>query len=174
MNAIILKTHLNLTSMKNLIVLFLMAGSLFAAAQSPVPPSPGILPAGAPSNGFVTAKTKARKEHKDILLTFSGSDWCIPCIKLEKQVFTSVSFKKFADSNLVVLNADFPRLKKHQLSKDKKAMNELLADQYNKAGNFPFTVLLDADGKVLKTWDGNTVGNVDSFTSQLEKIIHDR
>jgi thioredoxin-related protein len=153
--------------MKNYILILFVFVSLGATATDLSKP-PGI------TIDLATAKSIAKKEHKAILLTFSGSDWCIPCIRLEKEVFTADPFKKFADSSLVVINADFPRLKKHQLPKDKKAVNESLAAQYNKQGNFPFTVLLDADGKVIKTWDGNTVGDANSFIAQLQKFVHDR
>ena len=30
---------------------------------------------------------KATKENKQILVYFSGSDWCKPCIELKKKVF---------------------------------------------------------------------------------------
>jgi thioredoxin-related protein len=32
------------------------------------------------------AKKIARKEHKYILLNFSGSDWCGPCIRFHKEI----------------------------------------------------------------------------------------
>ena len=64
---------------------------------------------------FENAKKKAEKEHKLILLNFSGSDWCGPCIRLKKEIFQSNSFINYADSNLVLVNADFPRNKKNKL-----------------------------------------------------------
>jgi thioredoxin-related protein len=103
---------------------------------------------------FAKAKDEAKSEHKLILLKFSGSDWCIPCIKMEKQVFAEDTFVQYAAQNLEMVNADFPRLKKNSLDKSVEKQNETLAEQYNKSGRFPYTVLLDADGKVLKTWDG--------------------
>lgn len=101
------------------------------------------------------AKTEARSSHKLILLNFSGSDWCGPCIKLTREVFENESFKTYAGQNLVLVNADFPRQKKHKLSPELTKNNEGLADQYNKAGTFPLTLLLDENGKVLKKWEGN-------------------
>lgn len=103
---------------------------------------------------FEKAKEKAAKEHKFILLNFSGSDWCIPCINLKRTIFENTSFQNFADSNLVLTNADFPRLKKNQLTKDQQKSNEKLADKYNPAGIFPYTLLLNAEGKLLKSWEG--------------------
>lgn len=103
---------------------------------------------------FANAQTKAASDHKMILLNFSGSDWCGPCIKLTKVVFESSEFEKFASENLVLVRADFPRLKKNQLDKKQIARNEALADKYNPKGSFPLTVLIDSKGKVLKEWEG--------------------
>jgi hypothetical protein len=77
-----------------------------------------------------------------------------PCIKLKKDVFESEEFQAFAEANLVLVRADFPRLKKNQLAKDQQAKNDALAERYNHDGKFPLTVLLNEQGKVLKEWDG--------------------
>src|SRR5579862_4848231 len=66
-------------------------------------------------NDLKEAEQIAKKEHRHILLNFSGSDWCGPCIRLRQEVFDSESFKKLADSSLVLVNADFPRMKKNRL-----------------------------------------------------------
>jgi thioredoxin-related protein len=101
------------------------------------------------------AKTLAEKEHRHILLNFSGSDWCGPCILLRKEILDAPDFSTLADSTLVLVNADFPRMKKNQLPKEQQALNDQLADQYNAKGQFPLTLLLTADGKVLQQWEGN-------------------
>ena len=118
------------------------------------------------------AKEKATQEHKLILLNFSGSDWCGPCIRLHTEIFEKETFKTFADNNLVLVNADFPRLKKNQLSKEQQKKNGLLADKYNANGSFPYTVLLDANGKVIKTWDGFPNLTPGQFIGQI-KIFTD-
>ncbi len=96
-------------------------------------------------------KTKelAQNENKQILLVFSGSDWCAPCIKLEKKIWNSEAFQSYAKDNLVLLRADFPRLKKNQPSKEQQEHNNMLAENYNPRGYFPFVVLMDANGDVL-------------------------
>ena len=103
---------------------------------------------------FEKAKEEAQSQHKFILLNFSGSDWCGPCIRMHNEIFESDVFLKYANDRLVLLNADFPRLKKHALSKEQQKKNDLLADTYNKEGVFPLTLLLTADGKALKKWEG--------------------
>jgi len=100
------------------------------------------------------ARQLARDQHKNILLNFSGSDWCGPCIELRKEIFDDPGFLQMADSDLVLVNADFPRNKRDQLSKEQQALNNAMADKYNPQGKFPYTLLLNADGKVLKTWEG--------------------
>jgi len=103
---------------------------------------------------FTEAKKQAKEKHQPILLNFSGSDWCVPCIRMKKQYFSSESFQAYAGNNLVLLNADFPRRTRNKLSDQQQKQNDALAEQYNPSGKFPYTLLLDAEGKVLKTWEG--------------------
>lgn len=118
------------------------------------------------------AKQEAQQKHKFILLNFSGSDWCGPCIRLHKEIFNNPSFEQFADSSLVLVNADFPRQKKNQLAKNIQKQNELLADKYNANGVFPLTLLLDAEGKVLKTWDGLPNEKPEEFVNEIDAVLH--
>lgn len=120
---------------------------------------------------FDQAKTEAAQSHKFILLNFSGSDWCGPCIKLKKNIFESAEFGQFATEHLILVRADFPRLSKNQLDARQTAHNEALAEKYNKQGKFPLTVLLDADGHILKEWDGypQTL-NVSSFLETIQSV----
>ena len=117
------------------------------------------------------AKMIAQKEHRHILLNFSGSDWCGPCILLRKEIFDDATFLAFADTTLVLVNADFPRMKKNQLSKEQQEQNDQLADKYNSQGKFPLTLLLDADGKVIKQWEGNPSVKSSEFSAQVKANI---
>ena len=114
------------------------------------------------------AEAEAKTENKFILLNFSGSDWCGPCIRLHKEIFDSEVFTKYADENLVLVNADFPRLKKNMLSKEQQKQNDALADKYNRDGAFPLTLLLDADGKVIKEWNGFPSETAAEFTNDVK------
>lgn len=122
-------------------------------------------------NNFNEAKLIAQKEHKHILLNFSGSDWCGPCIRLHNEVFTKDEFKQLADKNLVLVNADFPRNKKNQLPDAQQKINESLADKYNAKGAFPYTVLLDENGKVIKSWDGFPKVSILDFINEIQVTI---
>jgi thioredoxin-related protein len=121
---------------------------------------------------FGRAKAEAEKAHKLILVNFSGSDWCGPCIKLKKDVFESADFQSFAAERLVLVRADFPRLSKNQLSAEQTSRNEALAEKYNRQGKFPFTILLDVNGKVLQEWDGYPKSlTIASMTDQIQSKI---
>ena len=118
-------------------------------------------------NNLDEAKLEAKENHKLIVLNFSGSDWCGPCIKMHKQLFDSEEFKAYSKEKLVLVNADFPRMKKNQPDKKQLAINSALADKYNKEGIFPLTLLLDASGKIIKRWEGLPKVTPAEFVSQI-------
>ncbi|WP_416446720.1 thioredoxin family protein [Leeuwenhoekiella sp. A16] len=98
---------------------------------------------------FTTAKQIAAKQDKPIILVFQGSDWCAPCIKLDKEVWSTPEFKSYAKDHFVMLQADFPRKKANALAPEQQEKNNQLAEKYNQNGYFPFVVILDENGKVL-------------------------
>ena len=60
---------------------------------------------------FEKAKAQAAKEGKSILMEFTGSDWCPPCIALHDQVLVTDVFKERVPEKLVLLKLDNPRHK---------------------------------------------------------------
>jgi thioredoxin-related protein len=126
-----------------------------------------LMSAGVWRSDFDKAKADAKAQHKLVLLKFSGSDWCIPCIRMEKDIFSKDTFQHFAESNLVMVNADFPRLAKNKPDKAVVKQNDALAEKYDRQGHFPYTVLLDADGRVLKVWDGYTGVKPEELIAQI-------
>jgi thioredoxin-related protein len=121
-----------------------------------------------PTLHFSTVKEKAKTENKKILLYFSGSDWCAPCIKFRMNFINSEQFKAYSADKIVVYDADFPRQKKNALSKELTAENEALADQYNKKGLFPYILLLNSEGKVIKEWTGYPKETIEEFIKALD------
>lgn len=120
---------------------------------------------------YSEAKKTALNENKYIILNFSGSDWCGPCIRTTKEIFKSSEFENFSQDHLVLVNADFPRLKKNQLSEPQIKENEALADKFNPNGIFPLTLLLNNKGTVLKRWDGFPNTTPTGFINQIKSAI---
>jgi thioredoxin-related protein len=118
------------------------------------------------------AEEIAQREHKYILLNFSGSDWCGPCMRMHTEIFESDIFRQMADTELVLVNADFPRKKKNQLSEAQQKLNDEMADKYNAQGKFPYTLLLDAEGKEKHVWEGLPDESPEGFTKEVYRAIH--
>ena len=116
---------------------------------------------------FDAALETAKADGKEVLVNFTGSDWCGWCIKLDKEVFSQDAFKQFAASKLVLVKIDFPR--KKEQSEALMAKNEALAEKYGIRG-FPTILLLSPDGKLIgKT--GYQAGGPEAYVKHLEEVI---
>lgn len=120
--------------------------------------------AGGWSEDYKASLATAAKEHKNVLLDFTGSDWCGWCIKLQKETFNQPAFKDYADKNLVLVTIDFPQGKSQ--SPEIKKQNDALQQQYQVQG-FPTLVLLDPQGKVIKQQSGYIPGGPAGFIAWL-------
>ncbi len=95
------------------------------------------------------AKELSKQTDTKLILVFSGSDWCIPCIKLEKEIWNDPTFIAYADKNFVLFRADFPKRKKNKLPEGDQQRNDLLASNYNPNGYFPLVVVFNSKGTVV-------------------------
>ncbi|RWY47142.1 thioredoxin family protein [Mucilaginibacter gilvus] len=124
------------------------------------------------SGNFTEVQKEAKQSHKLIVINFSGSDWCGPCIRLRKEILESASFEQYAQEHLLLVRADFPRQKKNKLNEEQVKRNEALAEKYNPEGKFPYTLLVDENGKVLKDWDGFPNETATEFVAQLNQTVN--
>ena len=118
---------------------------------------------------FDEAKQVAAEKDQIIILVFQGSDWCAPCIKLDKAVWSTGEFQQYAENHFVMLQADFPRKKANQLPKQQQQHNARMAEVYNKQGHFPLVVILDKNGTVLGT-TGYKKLSVEQYIAHLESF----
>ncbi|TVP82203.1 MAG: thioredoxin family protein [Puniceicoccaceae bacterium] len=111
-------------------------------------------PATPPMTGWLTdyelAKKQAALHNRPILILFTGSDWCPPCIAFERGIAADPRFRNFASANLILLKADFPRT--YTLPPTIKAQNEALAREFGVRG-FPTILAVNSSGKHLGTLD---------------------
>ena len=119
---------------------------------------------------FEAAKKQAAKENKDILIDFTGSDWCGWCIKLKDEVFTKAEFKKDAPKHFVLLELDYPRNKKQ--SSEIKAQNAKLQALFGIRG-FPTIMLVDAKGRPYAR-TGYQRGGPDNYLKHLGELRHQK
>jgi protein disulfide-isomerase len=121
---------------------------------------------------YAKALEMAKSENKRVLLDFTGSDWCGPCIELKKQVFSRPDFRAYADKNLVLVEIDYPQRKKQ--SPELKQQNEKLSHQYGiDEKGFPTVILLGPEGKKVREFSGydgdNTAGMIAWIEGKTKK-----
>jgi len=119
-------------------------------------------------SSFAQAQKVAAEKNLPVLASFTGSDWCPWCMKLEREVFSQAAFKAYAATNLVLFQADFPRTR--QLPAEEKRQNETLAEKYKVEG-FPTVLLLDASGKLLASPTGYRPGGAAAYVELLKGLL---
>ena len=107
----------------------------------------------------------ATKEKKDLLLLFTGSDWCPPCQKLEQEVFVDEDFYAEAEGHFVFVKFDF--LKNSPLREEVKLKNEEWSKKFG-VDSFPTIVLVDAKLKPY-AFAGYEKGGAENFLGMLEE-----
>lgn len=104
-------------------------------------------------NDYEQALATAKAGNKCVLLDFTGSDWCGPCIQMNKAVFSKPAFVNYAEKNLILIEVDYPQRKK--LPEKVTKQNERLMHQYGiDNSGFPTVILLNPDGKILGQLEG--------------------
>ena len=118
-------------------------------------------------NEFEKAKQTAATEGKDLLMDFTGSDWCSWCIKLHKEVFDLDAFKAAAPKNFVLVELDFPQ-DKSKLSQEVQDQNAKLQTQFAIQG-YPSIVLADASGRPYAQ-TGYQPGGAEVYLKHLDEL----
>ena len=116
---------------------------------------------------YKTAQQQAKETKKRLLVDFTGSDWCPPCIMLQKQVFSSREFQDYASKHYVLLEVDFPRarVQKPEIAQQ----NQELAMRYG-VEVFPSILVFDSEGAPIGGMQGYDGGTVKEFIAELEKL----
>lgn len=90
------------------------------------------------------AQRQAEAGQKLVLVDFTGSDWCAPCIQLRRRVLDAPAFEQYAADKFVLLEVDLPMRKDFDAAL--RAENEALCKRYGVKG-FPTVLVLTADGR---------------------------
>lgn len=90
----------------------------------------------------------AKEEKKDLLVDFTGSDWCIWCIRLHDEVFEHDTFYDAVSKDYVLVALDFPNKEEVKAKVPNPKRNEELQAKYEIQG-FPTVLLMDTDGEVF-------------------------
>jgi protein disulfide-isomerase len=113
------------------------------------------------------ALEQAKAEHKIVLLDFTGSDWCVWCMKFDNDVLSQPEFASYAKTNLVMVMLDFPNAIKQ--SEALKKSNQELQAKF-KVDGFPTYVALNPDGKEIGRQVGYLSGGPQAFIAEFKKF----
>lgn len=108
---------------------------------------------------------QAKKEKKMLLVEFTGSDWCPPCMMMRKNVFSKQDFVKKASEKYVLVELDFPKGDKALADK-----NQPLAEKYKIEG-FPTVILMHPDGKEFERFFASKYPESEAFLKHLEEAL---
>lgn len=117
------------------------------------------------STDVEAAIAQAKKENKAVLVEFTGSDWCPPCIVMRKNVFSKKEFVEKASKDYVLVEIDVPK-------KDKElaARNQIVAEKY-KIDGFPTVVLLDKNGKEFTRFYASEYPEAEKLLGHLKESL---
>jgi len=111
------------------------------------------------------ALEKAKAENKSVLVEFTGSDWCPPCMMMRKDVFSKKEFVEKASKKFILVEIDFPKA-----DPELKKKHEPLAERYKVEG-FPTVVLLDSSGKEFTRFFASQFPKIEDFLKHLDASL---
>jgi thioredoxin-related protein len=111
------------------------------------------------------ALEKAKAEKKFVLVEFTGSDWCPPCIAMRKNVFSKKEFVTAASKKFILVELDFPKGDKELSEK-----NQPLAEKFQ-IEDFPTVILLDSEGKEFTRFFASRFPKVEDFLKHLDEAL---
>lgn len=119
------------------------------------------------SSDFATSKKQAAESKKDLLIDFTGSDWCGWCIKLNDEVFKHEPFKAGVKDSFVLVEIDFPK-DNSKLTEETQKQNKELGEKYAVQG-YPTILLTDAEGRPYAA-TGYQSGGPEKYVEHLNKL----
>ncbi|MDB6078907.1 MAG: thioredoxin-like fold [Akkermansiaceae bacterium] len=111
------------------------------------------------------ALAQAKAEKKQVLVEFTGSDWCPPCIAMRKNVFSKKEFVEKASKDYVLVELDFPNG-----DADLKKKNQPYAEKYKIEG-FPTVILMSPEGKEFTRFFASEYPKTDDFLKHLKEAL---
>jgi len=118
---------------------------------------------------FDKAAAAATEQKKDLLVDFTGSDWCGWCIKLHEEVFAHASFLDGAQKHFVLVALDFPRGEEAKAKVPNPTRNQELSEKYGVQG-FPTVLLMTPSGDVFGR-TGYAPGGPEKYLESVDAML---
>lgn len=111
------------------------------------------------------AQKVAKAEKKALFVEFTGSDWCPPCMMMEKAVFSKKEFIEGAGKDFILVKIDIPNNDKELRAKNEKVLKEY------KVSGVPTVILMDAEGKEISRMVASRFNTVEKMLAELKKQL---
>ena len=103
------------------------------------------------------------------LVLFEGSDWCVNCIRFDRNVLNDAFFIQFMEKeHITIERVDFPQRKK--LDPEIQALNASMAEKYDFQGIFPTILLVKTETNDVMTLEYHDQGALE-FIKQIRTNI---
>lgn len=120
------------------------------------------------STNFEESLAEARETGKFMMIFFTGSDWCPPCIALNKEVLSRKAFYDFAKEHLILVKVDEPE--GYILEEAVRLQNERLNVIYRVFFSYPTVVLTDSEGmEIART--SYRIGGATRYVRHLKSLL---
>lgn len=120
------------------------------------------------STDLEAAFKEAKEKDKPVLVEFTGSDWCPPCIAMRKNVFSKKEFVEKASKDFILVELDFPKG-----DPELKKKHQPYAEKYKIEG-FPTVILFNSDGEEFTRFFASAHPTVDKFLAHLKKSLENK
>ncbi len=117
------------------------------------------------STDLEKAFKQAKAEKKSVLVEFTGSDWCPPCIAMRKNVFSKKEFVSVASKKYILVELDFPNG-----DKAVKEKNQPYAEKYKIEG-FPTVILFNPEGKEFTRFFASEYPKTEDFLKHIDTAL---
>lgn len=111
------------------------------------------------------ALAKAKKDKKPVMVEFTGSDWCSPCIMMHEKVFSKKEFTEKASAKFILVKIDIPRADKKLSEKNQKVLKKY------KVQGVPTVILFGDDGKEFSRFIASEHPSVSKFLARLDSEL---
>lgn len=116
---------------------------------------------------FEQGLVRAREEGKPMLVEFTGSDWCVWCQRLDREVFIQPGFKEYAENRFVLVELDFPHAE--PLPDEVFKQRDELRQKF-KVEEYPTVIVLSSASQEMGRLS-YMEGGIGSFVGSVEKLI---
>jgi len=117
---------------------------------------------------FEEGQIVARRQQKDLLVDFGGSDWCLPCRQLKERILSRPEFVRRATETFVLIDVDLPH--RRSIDADRRERYQRLQERF-KIKSFPSVILATDDGRpYARTTYLPEVDDPDRYWRHLQKL----